>query len=130
MQQRRDAAEVILLLGEYHYVDDFLGTPETLGVAILYLIKDHWNCTGFALMLFEGHVLCLILKPLELNVTHEFHCKQVSNGMPEHKHWWNDSGVEQTAVLLSNFNEGSFEESALVGLGTVTYGQPVAFMNH
>jgi hypothetical protein len=124
-----DSEGVILTLGEYHYVDDFLGTPATLGVAILFLVNTHILCDP-VLILVTGHVLCLILKPLESNVTHEFHCKAVSAGMPEDKHWWNDAGVEETAVLLSNVNEGAFEESAEIALGTVTFTEKVAFMNH
>jgi hypothetical protein len=125
-----DNSGVILTLGEYHYVDDFLGTPATLGVAILFLVDTHFICTPpGVLILVKGHVLCLILKPLESNVTHEFHCKETS-GKSEDKHWWNDAGVEETALLLSNANEGPFEESAELALGTVTFTEKVAFMNH
>jgi hypothetical protein len=124
-----DNPGVILVLGEYHYVDDFLSTAATLGVAILLLVEAHYLC-GPVLILVKGHKLCLILKPLESNVTHEFHCKAVSSGMPEDKHWWNDAGVEETAVLLSDVNEGAFEEGVVIVLGTMTFAEKVAFMNH
>jgi hypothetical protein len=124
-----DNVGVILALGEYHYVDDFLGTEATLGVAILLLIEVHFACP-LALILVTGHALCLVLKPLESNATHEFHCKHVSTGMPEEKHWWNDSGIEQIALLLMNLNEGAFEESAETALGTVKFLENVTFMNH
>jgi hypothetical protein len=125
-----DLPGVILALGEYHFVDDSLGIP--LGVAILFLVEVHFSCGPLVLILVKGHVLCLILNPLETNVIHEFHCIRTvtEKGMPLDKHWWNDAGVEQTAVLLANLNEGTFEESTEIALGTVTFLEHVAFENH
>lgn len=120
-----DPEGVILLLGEFHFVSDFL-SAEHPGVAVLWLFEDHVKCS-IVLWLFRGHLLCLVLTPLTSAVTHEFHCKTVSTGMPEDKHWWNDSGTEETAVFLVNKNEGTFEESASIGLGVITFPEPVAF---
>jgi hypothetical protein len=126
-----DAAGIILTEGEYHYVDDFLGTAATLGVAVLLLVSAHYLCP-LVLILATGTLLCLILEPLVSMVTHLVHCinEAGTKGMPLDKHWWNDSGEEQTAVLLENKNEGAFEEASLLMLWSITFGEPVAFMNH
>lgn len=118
-----DETGVILDLGEYHFVSD----PKAPNVAILFLLGLSFECTALAKFTIEGHVLCLFLKPLELNATHELHCKTVSAGMPEDKKWTNDSGVEETAVLLASKNGGAFEEAAEIRLGTIVFPEPVAF---
>jgi hypothetical protein len=121
----------IVTEGEYHYVDDFLGTAATLGVAVLFLASAHFLCP-LALILVTGNVLCLILEPLVSMVTHLIHCTTLAalKGMPLDNDWWNDVGVLQTAKLESNKNEGAFEEASELALGTVTFGEAVAFMNH
>jgi hypothetical protein len=125
------AEGTIVSEGTYHFVDDFLGTAATLGVAVLTLVSTHFLCP-FVLALVTGQLLCLVLEPLSSKVTHEGHCiiETGTKGKPLDKHWWNDSGTEQTAVLLVNKNEGAFEEAALLELASATGGEPGAFMNH
>jgi hypothetical protein len=125
-----DSAGVILTLGGFHYVDDFLSpNVSELGVAILFLPEEvAIECTALVKIKIKGSFLCLILEPLSSKVTHEFHCTQ-SSGMQSETHWWNDSGVQQTSVLLISKNGSAFEEVGLQILGAVTFAEAVAFMN-
>jgi hypothetical protein len=123
-----DASGVILALGKWHLVFDNL---TTLSTATLFLIEPlvHFECAG-KLFLVLGSVLCLDLTPLTSSVTHEFHCKTNGTlGDPEETKYWNESGVEQKAELLSSENEGTETMSAQSGLGTATYLEPV-FADH
>jgi hypothetical protein len=125
-----DATGIILNLGKYHYVDDHLSeNVNELGVAILFLPEEATiECTALVKIKVKGSVLCLILEPLSSKVTHEFHCTQTS-GMQSETTWWNDAGTAQTAVLLSSKNGAAFEEAGEQALGSVTFGEAVAFMN-
>lgn len=118
-------AGVILELGEYHYVDDFLGNPK--GVAILYLVNTKFKCTALVSVEVKGHELCLILEPLVLSTMHEIHCRAGSKGMEEPKEWFNDSEGKESAVLLEEKNGGAFEEAALTVLFVHTFPFRVGF---
>jgi hypothetical protein len=124
-----DASGVVLVLGEYNYVDDHLSeNASELGVALLLSWNTTIKCTALATLKFEGRLLCLVLEPLSSKVTHEFHCTETS-GMQSATHWWNDSGVEQTSVILMSKNGSAFEEAGITALGAVTFQEAVAFMN-
>lgn len=119
-----DETGVVLVLGEYHFVSD-VAAPS---VAILLLVNEFsFECTALAKFKVKGHILCLALSPLTLSMTHEFHCKAVSSGMPESNKWTNDSGGTETAVLLVSKNGGAFEEGALVWLFIMVFAEAVAF---
>jgi hypothetical protein len=134
-----DAAEEILSLGTFHYVDDFLSTnAELLGVAVLFLLSP---ATEFECPLVKvkvtGQLLCLVLKPLESNVTHLFHCihklnaKEENEGKGEQleRTWWGDgTNEEKTATLISVVNGGAEEVSSELALAEVTFPVKVAFM--
>jgi hypothetical protein len=129
-----DTAGTILLLGTYHYVFDTLGAGESLGVAILFLPEHlHFTClTPFVntliLVLGPGPI-CLILKPLESNLTHLFHCEQ-EKGIQKERTYWNDEGKEVKASLKCSVNEGAEGECAELALAEVKYAVAQAFMNH
>jgi hypothetical protein len=115
-----DTSGTILALGQWHLVFDNL---TVLSTATLFLVEPlvHFECAG-KLILVLGSVLCLDLAPLTQSLTHEFHCKTNGTaGDPEETKYWNASGVEQKAELLSSENEGAETMSAQSGLGTVTY---------
>jgi hypothetical protein len=114
--------ETILVLGTAHLVYDIL---TTLGVGVLFLLNElHFTCTLAGvneLILVKGSVICLI-KPIATLTKHfEVVCKQsaANSGDPSEPKWWNDSGVEQKAELLTNVGETSFESSAEEGSGLI-----------
>jgi hypothetical protein len=124
-----DEAGIILSLGTFHYVYDKLGTGSELGVAILFLPEEQViKCTALVTLNVKGTILCLVLEPLTSAATHEFHCTQ-TGGKPSSTQWWNDEGVSQTALALTSKNKGEFIESAELALASVTFSEPVAFMN-
>jgi hypothetical protein len=129
-----DTAGTILSLGTYHYVFDVLGTGESLGVAVLFLPEHvHLTCASIIgnqliLVLGPGPV-CLILKPLESNKVHLFHCEQ-EKGTQKERTYWNDESREVKAALKCAVNEGSEVECGELALGEVKYEVAQAFMNH
>jgi len=128
-----DTAETILALGTYHYVDDFLGTAATLGVAILFL-PDHLHLTCLTavntlILVLGPGPLCLILEPLSLKLSHLFHCEQQA-GTQKERTYWDDAGKEVKAALKCTVSEGAEVECGELALGEVTYTVAQAFMNH
>jgi hypothetical protein len=118
-----DAEGTILVLGEAHLVYDSL---TTLGVGVLFLVAQfHFTCTLFGvneLILVKGSVICLI-KPINTVAKHfEIVCEESAthSGDPKEPHYWNASGVEQTASLESNVGEKeTFESSSQRGTGLI-----------
>jgi hypothetical protein len=128
-----DVTETILALGTYHYVFDTLGAGEALGVAILFLPEHlHLTCltavNTLILVLGPGPI-CLILKPLESNKIHLFHCEQQA-GTQKERTYWDDAGKEVKAALKCSVNEAPEVECGELALGEVTYEVAQAFMNH
>jgi hypothetical protein len=115
----------ILLLGTWHLVWDEL-TPE-LNTARLFLFEEvHLSC-GSTLMVIKsgGSLVCLDLEAMVSKASHLFHCDQ-NGGLPNDLHWWNGSGVEQTASLKCTASELITAECAWLWLGEVTYGVAVS----
>lgn len=110
----------ILALGTWHAVVD-VNTPE-LGTAILFLLETvHFSCSALILVEVKGSVLCLVLKPLELNKEHLIHCKQTS-GMPEETEYFTGSGeTKAKAELLSSTNHGPFEIAGELALAKILF---------
>lgn len=124
---RGDASGEILTLGSFHYVYDTLGGTEK--VAILFLPKPTEFECSIVKVKVTGTLVCLILKPLESNVTHQFHCVQ-KEGKQTGTRWWNDAGTAQTAQLLTETNNsGRPEESGELALAEVTFARAVSFEN-
>ncbi|HLM86000.1 MAG TPA: hypothetical protein VK272_07430 [Solirubrobacteraceae bacterium] len=131
-----DVEGEILSLGTYHHVYDVLGTGEALGVAILFLPTEvSFECGPLVRVRVKvqsanGGVICLWLEPLVSRKTHLFHCEQEIGDQKESR-YWNDGGTLLTRIelLCEINNSGRFESCAELALGTVTYGEPVAFMN-
>jgi hypothetical protein len=121
-----DASGTILTLGQWHSVYD---TLSPLGVALLFLPEHlHFECSGFALVLVLGSLLCLVLEPTSSKLTHLFHCEQTSGDQSE-RTWWNDAGVAQTAELKCAKNEGAEESCGELALGEVTFKLVSSFEN-
>ena len=113
-----DATGVILVLGEYHLVEDALGESEknSLGVAVLYLWESmHLECAGgFSLVRVTGTELCLIIEPHVFKVLHEEDCEEV-NGVGTDKNYWNDAGEEKHPGLTEAESESGEVKLALKG---------------
>jgi len=116
-----DASGVILVLGSWHLVFDKLGTGEELLTAVLFLPEHiHFTC-AIVLVLVLGALVCLHLKPTELNKTHLFHCVEEVNGEQEDKTYDDENGNPVTAILLCSISEAAEKPCAELALGSVTY---------
>ena len=120
----------ILVLGTWHLVYDRKKAEEfkELTVGILFLVElVHFTCGG-VLVEVKGEVLCLVLKPMESNVKHSFHCVR-SGDLPTEEWCMADkAGVcEEPLVpkLESNVSHTQFRNSAEQALGNFTYKEAI-----
>jgi hypothetical protein len=128
-----DNSGVILSLGSWHLVYDSLAVSLVNDpVAILFLVGTvHFECAGQLVVVpLGGMVLCLILNPTALTKVFEFHCNKASGAnRPEETKYYNEGGtLVAISALLSAKNEGTFEESTEVALGTIEYPLPALIM--
>lgn len=125
-----DAAGVILVLGNIHYVFDQLGVGAELGVAVLIEPEEvAIKCTALVTLKLKGRVLCLILEPLTSELNHLFHGTQAA-GVQNVRRYWDDNGNEVGSVfLLMNKNGGGFVQTGLMILMKFTFANLVSFMN-
>jgi hypothetical protein len=133
-----DPAEVMLAEGSFHFVYDTLGEvsttlegPETLGIALLALLKEVSGKCFHGLVTFniKGTWLCLILTPLVASISHGVGCFG-EGGRAKYHTYWNDSGtkIENVQMLLSE-NGGPFVEAAgQIGPRLITF-ERAAWMN-
>ena len=97
--------------------------PEHLHITCLTAISN-----TLILVLGPGPI-CLILKPLESNTIHLFHCEQQA-GTQKERTYWDDAGKEVKAALKCSVNEAPEVECGELALGEVKYAEAQAFMNH
>jgi hypothetical protein len=117
-----EAGGVILVLGEWHLVEDILTSEGALGAAILFLLPTtndvEFTChvVGIPITLkLLGALLCLI-KPVNMLAKHfEIVCEKSAVGDPKEVHYWNDKGVQQTAELKTAINGAAEEMTAWAG---------------
>jgi len=96
-----------------------------LAAAILLLLEEfHLSC-GIILLKVRGSLLCLVLEPLSLKATHEFHCTQKA-GVSDEKTYLNDSGVlVEDTKFESSSGEGAFKSMGVLMLGSMTFEETV-----
>jgi hypothetical protein len=114
-----EATEVVLVLGTWHLWYDSLSP--SLGVATVLLVNEvHATCPFIIPLLFKltGSMVCLDLEPTVTSFKHLFHCTQVG-GKPDETKYWNETGVEQIAKLITTENDSTEVESAVLALGEV-----------
>jgi hypothetical protein len=132
-----EAAGVILVLGTWHLVFDrevghaFAG----LTVGTLFLVNTvHFSCGAFILIVTEGEVLCLDLKPTEANAKHSYHCTG-ANATTANEEWCMGGETAEACIgewllpkLLESFNHEPFKGATELALGNATYEVAVTGM--
>jgi hypothetical protein len=132
-------AGTVLVLGTWHLVFDrevghaFAG----LTVATLFLVNAvHFSCSALVLIVTEGEVLCLDLKPTEAVAKHSYHCTGATLTTPNEEWCMGGEVVPgETCVgewlvpkLTEKVNEGAPDPATELGLANATYGVAVTGM--
>lgn len=104
-----EASGVILVLGEYHIVYLKL-SPLTAGLLLL-INEVHLECALGVLVQVKGSVLGEITPINTLAKEFTFTLTQ-SKGDPSTTKYFDDNGVEQSALLLVSKNGGTFKDAA------------------
>ena len=122
-------AGVVLALGTWHllWAREKGGSFELTTATVFSTEALHFSCGGALLAEVKGEVVCLDLKPTELNKTHSFHCIPKLNASKEPEAKQNEEYCSAdpcttwtVPLLLTATNEGEFKESSEFGLGNVT----------
>jgi hypothetical protein len=116
-----DASGVILALLLFKIVHDISEMGEFYAVLFNTDTSDvTFTCAGFVKTEVLGTLLCLILKPKELAIKHELHCKNNGTvGDPEETKWWFEN-LSGEAAFRASVNGGREESASENGLATMT----------
>jgi hypothetical protein len=122
-----DASGIILMsVGPHDVEDSEDGTNWGTGKLIL-SNEFTIECTALVKIKIRGHTVCLDSGALLLASTHVFSCSETGGKAAER--WRNDKGEIEAAQLLLSKNGGEFIEAAWQETMSITFGEPVAYMN-